>query len=112
MGRRHKELSGFFCRHTISRLSVLHCSLGTKAFAGGDYEAAVDEFAASIALDRENVISLWNLARLRWMAGERGLAQELYARAYLISKDPGILKERKRTVPVKRPLELSYASQV
>ena len=100
----------FFCQQKISEASVLECALGIKEFSKGRHDMAKEHLERSLGFDRENIIAWWNLARVEWISGRD--PKKHFLNAYLISKDDNAIKEMKRKVPVKRPLEMNYASQI
>jgi len=110
--QRDTESFSIFCDHNINELSMIQCALGIKAFSKGDYEKASRHFSMSVGFNSQNTISWWNLARVEWLEGNKEGAKKAYDNAFCLSKDKTVLEEASRKVPFKRPLEVSYASQV
>jgi predicted SAM-dependent methyltransferase len=107
----YPEYSKYFCFHNINELSISECALGIKLFAKKKYVDAMANFTNSVRFNSENTIAWWNLGRLEWLNGHKLRGLEAFDNAFKLSRDSNILEEKDRKVPLKRPVEIGYATE-
>jgi hypothetical protein len=109
---KYSYITNFFSTHNINELSMLECALGVKAFSNKKYGFASKHFKISTQFNSQNTISWWNLARTEWINDNKNEAEIAFDNAFELSKDKNILNEKARSIPIKRPVEISYAAEI
>jgi tetratricopeptide (TPR) repeat protein len=107
----YPDYSKYFCFHNINELSISECALGIKLFTKKKYVDAMANFTNSVRFNSENTIAWWNLGRLEWLNGHKLRGLEAFDNAFKLSRDSNILEEKDRKVPLKRPVEIGYATE-
>lgn len=107
---KNEEQIDFFSKNVVKyRAYILH-SQGRKFFALKQYNEAINEFKASISLDRNNPIYYWNLARALAAVGNYSQAIEKYKISLRLKKYLHLAHTNKIEQILKNELAICYSN--